>query len=69
MKMNIKPFKAVLILFTILSLASCGEKGLVIKNGPAGPKTRDLLRPLPDGLVADEINARHGTDDLKPVIN
>jgi len=67
--MNIKPFKAVLILFTILSLSNCGEKAAVIKIGPAGPKTRDMLKPLPEGLIADETNVRHGTDDLKPVIN
>ena len=42
---------------------------MVIKNGPAGPNTSDLIDPLPEGLVADKANARHGEDDLKPVIN
>lgn len=58
-----------LILCGILALTGCGKKGLVIKNGPAGPNTGDLLDPLPDDLVADKQNARHSNDDQKPVIN
>ncbi|MBL4603798.1 MAG: hypothetical protein JKY84_13720 [Emcibacteraceae bacterium] len=58
-----------IIIIAALSLANCGEKGIVIKNGPAGPNTSDLIDPLPEGLIADKENARHGENDLKPVIN
>lgn len=66
---NSKLFAIMVILMSMLSLAGCGEKGLVIKNGPAGPDTGDLIDPLPEGLVADKENARHGDSDLKPNIN
>lgn len=66
---NSKIFAVIVILMSMLSLAGCGQKGLVIKNGPAGPDTGDLIDPLPEGLVADKENARHGDNDLKPVIN
>ncbi|MCC3861381.1 hypothetical protein [Pseudemcibacter aquimaris] len=65
--MNIKNiFSIIAVLF---ALTACEKAGLVIKNGPAGPNTGDLIDPLPDDLVADKNNARHGDDDLKPVIN
>ncbi|MBT5072766.1 MAG: hypothetical protein HOH18_08185 [Kordiimonadaceae bacterium] len=64
-----KFYLALIVLLTSLSLTGCGTGEIVIKNGPAGPNTKDMLRPLPDGLIADETNVRHGTDDLKPVIN
>jgi len=69
--MNIKAklFGAITVLVAVFSLTSCGEKGLVIKNGPAGPNTGDLIDPLPEGLIPDKENARHGADDLKPEIN
>lgn len=69
MKYIAKLYLAIIILFSALVLTGCEGSGLVIKNGPAGPKTKDLLRPLPEGLIADVTNARHGTEDLKPVIN
>ena len=50
-------------------LIGCGETGIVFKNGPAGPKTSDLLDTVPEGLVADKANSRHTADDLKPNIN
>ena len=53
----------------ILTLISCAEPGIVIKNGPAGPNTSDLIKANPDGLIADKENARHGSDPLKPVVN
>ena len=69
MTKNSKLFAVMVILMSMLSLAGCGKKGLVIKNGPAGPDTGDLIDPLPEGLIADKENARHGDDDLKPIIN
>lgn len=69
MKNISKLFTAAVLFMAITSLTGCAEPGLVIKNGPAGPNTRDLLRPLPKGLIPDETNARHGNDDLKPNIN
>lgn len=54
---------------SILLLSGCGSKGLVIKNGPAGPNTGDLIDPLPDSLVGDKKNTRHSGETLKPVIN
>lgn len=54
---------------SILLLSGCGKKGLVIKNGPAGPNTGDLIDPLPDSLVGDKENTRHSGETLKPVIN
>lgn len=66
---NSKLFTVMAILISTLSLTGCGEKGLVIKNGPAGPNTGDLIDTLPEGLVADKANARHGENDLKPNIN
>jgi hypothetical protein len=57
------------VLLSILSLTACGEKGLVIKSGPAGPNTGDLIDPLPDSLVGDKTNTSHSNEDLKPVIN
>ena len=59
----------IIALTTTLILFGCSEPGLVIKNGPAGPNTRDLIDPLPEGLGGDKQNARHGNDDLKPNIN
>ncbi|MBT5187067.1 MAG: hypothetical protein HOH19_02285 [Kordiimonadaceae bacterium] len=56
-------------LTALLALLGCAEPGIVIKNGPAGPNTGDMLGQLPEGLVADKDNARHGTADLKPEIN
>ena len=53
----------------LLALIGCAEPGIVIKNGPAGPNTGDMLDQLPEGLVADKENARHGNADLKPEIN
>lgn len=65
-----KIFKIFFGIIAVITLMGCGDKGgVVIKNGPAGPNTRDLLRPLPEGLIADDVNARHGNDDLKPNIN
>lgn len=66
---NSKLFAITVLLLSIFSIAGCGEKGLVIKNGPAGPNTGDLIDPLPEGLVPDKAGARHGDNDLKPVIN
>ena len=63
------PVKAIILITLALFLTACGEKGLVIKNGPAGPNTGDLIDPLPEGLVPDRSNARHGESDLKPAIN
>ncbi|MDG1859458.1 MAG: hypothetical protein P8I94_10165 [Emcibacteraceae bacterium] len=64
-----KKITLITILAAFLTLTACEKSGLVIKNGPAGPNTGDLLDPLPDDLVGDKANARHSTDDLKPVIN
>ncbi|MDG1995160.1 MAG: hypothetical protein P8J14_01590 [Emcibacteraceae bacterium] len=64
-----KKITLITILAAFLSLTACGEPGLVIKSGPAGPNTGDLLDPLPDDLVGDKANSRHSTEDLKPVIN
>lgn len=61
--------KALIITTFTFALAGCGETGALIKNGPAGPNTGDLIDPLPEGLVPDKTNARHGTADLKPAIN
>lgn len=61
--------KALIIASFSLAITGCGEKGLVIKNGPAGPNTGDLIDPLPDGLVPDKANSRHEASDLKPVVN
>lgn len=69
MKMNLKLLAKYLAIFVLIALSACGKPGLVIKNGPAGPKTGDLIDPLPEGLIADKKNARHGTEDLKPDIN
>ncbi|MEZ5758419.1 MAG: hypothetical protein R3D86_09385 [Emcibacteraceae bacterium] len=69
MKMNLKSVVRYLALFAFITLTACGRPGIVIKNGPAGPKTGDLIDPLPEGLIADKQNARHGTEDLKPDIN
>ena len=69
MKMNLKPFGRNLAFIALIALTACGKPGLVIKNGPAGPSTGDLIDPLPEGLIADKQNARHGDDDLKPNIN
>ncbi len=63
------PLKAIFLIALAFILVGCGEKGLVIKNGPAGPNTGDLIDPLPEGLVPDKSNARHGESDLKPAIN
>ena len=54
---------------SILLLTGCGKKGLVIKNGPAGPNTGELIDPLPDSLVGDKENSSHSSETLKPVIN
>ncbi len=62
-------FRGLIVASLALALVGCGEKGLVIKNGPAGPNTGDLIDPLPEGLVPDRSNARHGESDLKPAIN
>lgn len=67
--MKFKFFATIITLLATICLSSCGEPGLVIKNGPAGPKTSDLIDPLPEGLIPDENNARHGADDLRPNIN
>jgi len=64
-----KKITLITILSALLALSACEKAGLVIKNGPAGPNTGDLLDPLPDDLVGDKANARHTTEDLKPVIN
>lgn len=59
-------------MITICSLfliSGCGKKGIVIKNGPAGPNTGDLIDPLPDSLVGDKENSLHSNETLKPVIN
>ena len=69
MKKSLKIITIFFALTAVLGLMGCEKAGLVIKNGPAGPKTKDLLKPLPKGLIADEENARHGNDDLKPQIN
>lgn len=61
--------KALILVSISLVVIGCGEKGLVIKNGPAGPNTGELIDPLPEGLVPDKTNARHGANDLKPAIN
>ncbi len=67
---KIKTFiKALIYVSFLLVLIGCGEKGLVIKNGPAGPNTGELIDPLPEGLVPDKTNARHGANDLNPAIN
>ena len=59
----------IITVIALSSLSACEKAGLVIKNGPAGPNTGDLIDPLPEGLVADKANARHGENDLKPDIN
>lgn len=59
----------IITLCTLLLIGGCGKKGLVIKNGPAGPNTGDLIDPLPDRLVGDKENSRHSNETLKPVIN
>ena len=64
-----KIFLKIIALTTTLLLFGCSEPGLVIKNGPAGPNTGDLIDPLPEGLGGDKQNARHGSDDLRPNIN
>ncbi|HPF46546.1 MAG: hypothetical protein KDF58_06960 [Alphaproteobacteria bacterium] len=69
MKMNLKPVIRYIALFALVILCACEKSGIVIKNGPAGPNTGDLIDPLPEGLIADKQNARHGTEDLKPDIN
>lgn len=61
--------KLISIVAMIVALTACEKAGLVIKNGPAGPNTGDLIDPLPDDLVGDKTNARHSETDLKPVIN
>ncbi len=63
-------FITVITLFlAVLSLTGCGETEALIKNGPAGPNTGDLIDPLPEGLVADTENSRHTQNDLNPNIN
>lgn len=52
-----------------LVLTACGEQEALIKNGPAGPNTGDLIDPLPEGLVPDRQNSRHTANDLNPNIN
>lgn len=64
-----KFFLKIIVLTPTLILFGCSEPGLVIKNGPAGPNTGDLIDPLPKGLGGDKQNARHSSDDLRPNIN
>ena len=69
MTKNSNLFATTMVIISFLLLIGCGEKPAVIKNGPAGPNTGDLIDPLPEGLIADKQNARHGEDNLKPNIN
>jgi len=69
MNKKFKLFTVIITVIALSSLSACTKKGLVIKNGPAGPDTGDLIDPLPEGLIADKANARHGENDLKPDIN
>ena len=69
MQNKTKLIALLLTFFSLLTLSGCEKAGLVIKNGPAGPNTGDLIDPLPDGLVPDKENSRHSEDDLKPAIN
>ena len=59
----------VTVFLALFSLNGCGETEALIKNGPAGPNTGDLIDPLPEGLVADKENSRHTQNDLNPNIN
>ncbi len=61
--------KIIIAILTVVSLSACGEQAALIKVGPAGPNTGDLIDPLPEGLVPDKANSRHTANDLKPVIN
>ena len=56
-------------IFIAFVLTGCGEQEALIKNGPAGPNTGDLIEPLPEGLVPDRQNSRHTANDLNPNIN
>ena len=69
MTRNSKLFTATTIIISFLLLNGCSEKPAVIKNGPAGPNTGDLIDSLPEGLIADKQNASHGENNLKPNIN
>lgn len=69
MTIKFKFFALIVTFLATICLTSCGEPGLVIKNGPAGPNTGDMLDPLPEGLIPDKNNAQHGADDLNPNIN
>ena len=51
MTKNSNLFATTIIIISFLLLIGCGEKPAVIKNGPAGPNTGDLIDPLPEGLI------------------
>ncbi len=53
----------------IFLVSGCGDTEALIKNGPAGPNTGDLIDPLPEGLIADTENSRHTPSSLNPNIN
>lgn len=59
------------LILSVLLIAGCGgtkvsrEGPLAISDADLGPKTKDLVKELPGGLVGDKDNASYTNETLR----